>query len=308
MVYSIALLATSAVLLLFFGARQLLVHDVAVGERLPASFGDKSQGASGPTMHNQINDRIEKGKAGKGLSLALVRADVKLRTTEFLSICIAIMSVTALIGTVATGNTIVGLALGGVSAILPRIWLRRRQDKRLANFQDQLPDVLTLLVSSLRSGYGMNQALKLVTQEMPSPSREEYGRVAQELAFGYSLRESLDRLVERTGSEDLELVVTAIKVQHEVGGNLGEILETIAETVRERVRIKGEIKVMTGSQMMTGYMLGGMPIAVGIFISFINPDYMQPFFSFPWMIIPFGALISIGLGVLVMRKMIKTDY
>ncbi len=308
MEYIIAGLTATALIFLVLGARQLLVQNVAVGERLPAGFGVRADGASGPTLQNQVNERLEKAKYGKGLSLALVRADVKLRVTEFLSMCVGLMAVVALIGMIATGNTVFGLLLGGASAILPRIWLRRRQDQRLVKFQDQLPDVLSLLVSSLRSGYGMNQALKLVTQEMPSPSREEYGRVAQELAYGYSLRESLDRLVERSGSQDLELVVTAIKVQHEVGGNLGEILDTIAETVRERVRIIGEIKVMTSSQIMTGYMLGGMPIAVGLFISFINPDYMQPFFSFPWMIIPFGALISIGLGLLVMRKMIKTDF
>jgi len=308
MEYLIAGITSMSLLLLILGARQLLVHDVVVGERLPAGAADRPQAAPSVTLQNQVNDRITQGKYGKGLGLALVRADVKLRVTEFLSMCMALMAVTALVGTVATGNTVFGLLLGAMSAILPRIWLRRRQDQRLVNFQDQLPDVLSLLVSSLRSGYGMNQALKLVTQEMPSPSKEEYGRVAQELAYGYSLRESLDRLVERTGSQDLELVVTAIKVQHEVGGNLGEILDTIADTVRERVRILGEIKAMTGSQMMTGYMLGGMPIAVGLFISFINPDYMKPFFTFPWMVIPFGALVSIGLGILVMRKMIKTDY
>ncbi len=308
MPYLIAVFTTGALLLLIFGARQLLVHDVAVGERLPEGFGERSQQAGSRTVQDQVNARLEKGKMGKGLALALVRADVKLRTTEFLSMCAALMAVIALVGTVALGSPIFGLILGGASALLPRFWLNRRQDQRLVNFQDQLPDVLSLLVSSLRSGYGMNQALKLVTQEMPSPSKEEYGRVAQELAYGYSLRDSLDRLVERTGSQDLELVVTAIKVQHEVGGNLGEILETIAETVRERVRIIGEIKVMTGSQMMTGYMLGGMPIAVGLFISFINPEYMKPVYSFPWMIIPIGALVSIGLGILVMRKMIKTDF
>lgn len=308
MAYIIAGLTATALLFLILGARQLLVQNMAVGERLPVGFGDKLDGASTPTLQNKVNDRLEQAKYGKGLSLALVRADVKLRVTEFLSMCAALMAVVALIGTIATGNTIFGFLLGGASAIFPRIWLRRRQDQRLVKFQDQLPDVLSLLVSSLRSGYGMNQALKLVTQEMPSPSKEEYGRVAQELAYGYSLRESLDRLVERSGSQDLELVVTAIKVQHEVGGNLGEILDTIAETVRERVRIIGEIKVMTGSQMMTGYLLGGMPIAVGVLISLINPEYMEPVFSFPWMLLPIFALVSIGVGLLVMRKMIKTDF
>ncbi len=306
--YLIAGITTIAFFFLILGARQLLVRNVEVGERLPAGFGKNPESAATPTMQNKVNERLERGKYGKGLSLALVRADVKLRTTEFLAICVVVMLIAALVGIIATGNSFFGLLLGGMSAILPRIWLRRRQDQRLVRFQDQLPDVLSLLVSSLRSGYGMNQALKLVTQEMPSPSKDEYGRVAQELAFGYSLRESLDRLVERTGSEDLELVVTAIKVQHEVGGNLGEILETIGNTVRERVRIKGEIKVMTGSQMMTGYMLGGMPIAAGLFITFMNPDYMRPVFSLPWMIIPLVALVSIGVGILVMRKMIKTDF
>jgi len=308
MEYLIALSATTAIFLLAYGARLLLVSDINVETRMPTSVGVKRQEEDAGSLSDQMNSKVTKGKYGKGLALALVRADVKLRVVEFMVISVLVMVVIALLVTVLSGSGIVGLGVGALSAILPRFWLKRREDKRLVKFQEQLPDVLSLLVSSLRSGYGMNQALKLVTQEMPSPSREEYGRVAQELAYGYSLRESLDRLVDRTGSQDLELVVTAIKVQHEVGGNLGEILDTIASTIRERVRIKGEIKVMTSSQMMTGYMLGLMPVGVGIFISIISPEYMQPLYSMPWMVIPFGALLSIGFGILVMKKMINTDY
>lgn len=305
--YLIALCATTAIFLLAFGAWQILATDIDVDSRIPVG-PNAAVSEDVTTISDQVDSQIVKGRYGKGLTLALVRADVKLRVVEFLGLCVLVMITIMLLTTALSGSSLIGLGVGALSAFLPRVWLKRREDKRLVKFQDQLPDVLSLLVSSLRSGYGMNQALKLVTQEMPSPSREEYGRVAQELAYGYSLRESLDRLVDRTGSQDLELVVTAIKVQHEVGGNLGEILETIASTIRERVRIKGEIKVMTSSQMMTGYMLGLMPIGVGIFITMISPDYMEPLFSLPWMIIPIGAICSIGLGILVMKKMINTDY
>ena len=116
-------------------------------------------------------------------------------------------------------------------------------------------------------------------------------------------------MVERIESDDLGLMVTAINIQHEVGGNLSEILETISNTIRERVRIKGEIQVMTTQQRYTGYALVGMPFILAVIISVINPGYMSEMFQPGWpMFIPIGALIMIFMGFILMRKMIRIDF
>lgn len=177
----------------------------------------------------------------------------------------------------------------------------------MGEFQQQLPDVLNLIVGSLRAGYGLIQAMKLVSQEMPSPSKDEYTRVVNEISLGYSLQQSLAHLVERMESEDLLMVVTAINIQNEVGGNLGNILESIAETIRDRVKLEGEIRTLTSMQRMTGYMLAAMPFFVAVILLFMNPEYIMQMFVFPWFAIPIGAVISMGLGLMLMNKLTQMD-
>lgn len=308
MAVTIASLVTLATLALLIGARRLFVGESGVLIRMPTNRVAAKAPQPNLDLADQLDRQLAKSQISGGLTLALARANMKMRVSEFMGITVGLVLCIMLAGWLITGVAYAGLLMSILGAVAPRYWLKRRHQQRLAAFQDQMPDVLSLLVSSLRSGYGITQAMKMITQEMPSPSKEEYGRVSQELALGYSLREALDRLVTRVGSQDLELVVTAINVQHEVGGNLGEILETIAETIRERMRIKGEMETMTSSQMMTGYMLAFLPVVAGALIMFINPTYMRPLFTFPWIVIPMGAGLSIGLGLLVIKNMIKTDF
>jgi tight adherence protein B len=201
-----------------------------------------------------------------------------------------------------------GIALSVVASQLPRLYVRRLQTQRLKAFQEQLPDVLNLLVSSLKAGYGLLHAMEMVVQEMPDPSAEELSRVVRETALGFSLSEALGHLVRRVDSDDLDLVVTAVTVQHEVGGNLSEILETISETIRERVRIKGEIIVMTTQQRMTGFVLSGMPFLLGTVLMVVNPEYMMTIFQPRWLFIPGVALLMMIMGNLVIRRILTPEF
>jgi tight adherence protein B len=132
--------------------------------------------------------------------------------------------------------------------------------------------------------------------------------VVREVGLGFSLKDALAHLVRRVDSDDLELMITAINIQHEVGGNLAQILETISDTIRERVRLKGEIQVMTASQRLTSYMLVGLPIIVGVIMTLLNPNYMMGMFQPGWpLLIPISAGVMMVFGFLLTRKMMDVE-
>ena len=159
-----------------------------------------------------------------------------------------------------------------IGFILPRWYVRRRQGKRLNPFNKQLPDTITLIANALRAGSSFLQAIELVVREARPPISTEFGRVIREVNLGLPFEQALENLVRRVKSDDLELMVTAISIQYQVGGNLAEILDSIAFTIRERVRIKGEIRTLTAQQRMSGYVVGFLPIGLAGFLFVIAPE------------------------------------
>ena len=152
----------------------------------------------------------------------------------------------------ALQNPIVLLVGAVIGFFLPRWYVRRRQGKRLNQFNKQLPDTITLIANALRAGSSFLQAIELVVREARPPISTEFQRVIREVNLGLPFEQALENLVRRVKSEDLELMVTAISIQYQVGGNLAEILDSIAFTIRERVRIKGEIRTLTAQQRHVG--------------------------------------------------------
>ena len=208
----------------------------------------------------------------------LARANLKLRVSEYYYIrvgsALGLGLVLGLLRDPLSG--LVGAILG---YFLPRIYVGRRIGGRLGAFNKQLADTITLLSNSLRAGSSFLQSIELVSRETPSPMGEEMGRVVREVNLGLGMEEALANLVRRIRSEDLDLMVTAIGVQQQVGGNLAEILDTIAFTIRERVRIKGDINTLTAQGRMSGYLVAFLPIGIAITLNFINPDFMRPLFT-----------------------------
>lgn len=308
MVLIITLIIMTSVIVIFVGIYFTLGPDNDLEDRLAQNaLGEEEAGSDNSgQLKQRMNQQLTRGKWGADLNLALFQAGVKLTAVEFMAINFGLTVGLFLLGWLIGRNLYAGLGVGILAAFFPRMWLKRRKDRRLALFHDQLPDVLNLLVGSLRSGYGLMQALRLVSQEMPSPSSEEYERVTQEIAFGVSTTKALGRLVERMESSDLEMVVAAIQVQHEVGGNLGDILATIASTIRERIRIQGEVRAITSMQRTTGYMLAAMPFILGVVILLFNADYMMGVFTYPWFCIPGFAVFSVLIGLFLMSKMVKS--
>ena len=244
-----------------------------------------------------INKRVEGSSGGDRLSKELARADLKLKPGEFIAlIIIAAFGVGLVLWFFAGQNIIMGFlgAIGG--SFLPRMYLKSQQTKRLQKFDEQLPDMLNLMVNGLRAGFSTLQAMEAVSRELPPPICDEFRRVVQEMQLGITMEKALDNLLRRIPSDDLDLCITAMNVQREVGGNLAEILDTISYTIRERVRIKGEIRVLTAQVMYSGRFLSLLPLIVIGVLYLLNREYMMEFFKAEN--VPCGY-ISLGLGGLL---------
>jgi tight adherence protein B len=261
---------------------------------------------------------IERQDLATRLSVDLARADLKMRPAEFLILWavtpVIFLALAFVLGFVFPGFqnvvALVGAVLIGLYA--PRFYLKRRQAKRIAAFGQQLPDTITLLANSLRAGSSFLQGIELVTREARPPISEEFDRVVRDMQLGLAMQPALNNLVRRVASEDLELMVTAIQIQSQVGGNLATVLDSIAFTIRERVRIHAEINTLTAMQRYSGYVITLLPVGLAGLLFLISPTYMTAMFETPpeMLGLPAGVvfflvgLISMGIGYLLIRRIV----
>ncbi|HEY7973901.1 MAG TPA: type II secretion system F family protein, partial [Ktedonobacterales bacterium] len=221
-------------------------------------------------------------------------------------------SVGALVGLAIPLSTLLGRALLALLLMLagiygPRIWVSRRRRARARKFNEQLPDMINLMAGALRTGYAFMQSLELIAREGTEPTRQEFERVVREVGIGISPEEALSHLVDRMQSEDLNLLVTAVNVQREVGGNLVEVLELIATTIRERMKLIGEVGVLTAQQQLSGYIIAGLPVGLGLMLFIISPTYMLGMFTdtvwFGYALVSCAGVMVL-VGLLIIRKIV----
>jgi len=236
-------------------------------------------------------NRKLKLKPSRKLALELMRADIPLSAGEFL-VLNSLLGFLPLI-LVLFGYSVelcLALAIGAVMA--PAFVVKMRQKKRLKLVETQLPDVLGMIANSLKAGYSFFQAIELVSREAEPPLANEFALVNKEMNLGATTELALENMVTRVGSDDLELVVTAVLIQRQVGGNLSAILEAIAETIRERIRIRGEIRSLTAQGRISGLIISILPFVIASLIFMVNPEYIMPLF-----VEPLGRLmLGLGLG------------
>lgn len=275
-----------AVIMLIVGLVVSLTSDRSMVEERLGRYVEKdrpvrpdSRNASAQVT-DWLNEQVTGSSFGERLSRELARADIKLKPGEYIAIMIIVGFGVGVLGFFLGGRSLIlALAGGAIGLFLPRFYVASQQNRRLIRFNDQLSDMLNLMVNGLRAGYSTMQAMEAVSKELPPPICDEFRRVVQEMQLGVPTQQSLDNLLRRIPSEDLDLVITAINVQREVGGNLAEILDTISYTIRERVRIKGEIRVLTTQVMYSGRFLSMMPLIVMAILYLLNRPYMMEFFN-----------------------------
>ena len=254
-----------------------------------------------------LNKRVEHSSFGDRVQQDLSRADMKFKPGEYIAVVVIAIVLVAGVGFFIGKSVIVAIIGGIIGANLPRMYVHRQQGKRLVKFNEQLPDMINLMVNGLRAGYSTMQAMEAVSKELPAPICDEFRRVVQEMQLGVTMERALDNLLKRIPSDDLDLVITAINVQREVGGNLAEIMDTISFTIRERVRIKGEIRVLTTQVMYSGKFLAVLPLFVIGVLYLLDRPYMMTYFepeNIPCGYIALGlAAILIVAGYFTMTKL-----
>ncbi len=294
--------------------------------RLDRAETERGQGGLADAIQSsvalaQLNRVVEQRDFGANLAREIARADLRLKVSEYLvlwagtTLGVPFLMILLSVGVPTLRNPIVLLVGALIGFMLPRFWLGRRKSSRLSSFNKQLPDTITLIANALRAGSSFLQAIELVVRESHPPISTEFGRVIREVNLGLAFDTALENMVRRVRSDDLELMATAISIQHTVGGNLAEILDSIAFTIRERVRIKGEINTLTAQQRLSGYVVGFLPIGLAGFLFIAAPNFMSPMFDDRVSVIglPAGVIIlAIGgfamfIGFMIIRKIVDIE-
>ncbi len=258
-----------------------------------------------------LNAFLSHLKGSEKMALHLERSGVHLRVGEYYLIRFTLALLFFLVP-IALSQTILGLLLGTFLAaagyMLPAAYIGQKKRSRLARMNDQLLELLELVSNSLKSGYGLMQSFDFAARQMRPPLASEVHRMLREANLGLGVDKSLEALGERVSSPDLDMVLTAISIHQAVGGNLTEILDSVSYTIRERARIRGEVKTLTAQGMMTGYLVGGLPVGVGALFMVINPAYMSLLFTETiGQILLLAALGFEILGVVTIKRILAIE-
>ena len=277
---------------------------------VPEFMQERKKGKANPRLfriRRQLNSMLSV-LGTEDLNLQLMRADWKITSSEYILIRLGVMLAGFVLGWLIFGSILSGLALAILANLLPGIFLRRSASRRQIKFESQLVDVLVLVTGAVKTGFSLLQAMEVVEREMQPPAADEFRRVHVEIGLGISLSQALDNLSVRMQNQDLDLVVTAVKIHNQVGGNLSTMLEAVTETVRERDRLFREARVITTQQRYTSYLISLLPIAIGLLMFMLNPDYiMQLFTNGFYIIIPILAAVGIIAGHFVLQRITKIE-
>ncbi len=242
------------------------------------------------------------------LNLRLLSANWPITETEYVLIRFWSTVIGLLAGWLFSQSILPGVGVAIIAFVIPDMLLRRAIYNRRIKFERQLVDVLVLVKGAVRSGYSFLQALDVVIDEMRAPASDEFRRVRREVGLGLPMSQALNNLNSRMENADLYLVVTAVNINSQVGGNLSTMLEAVTTTIRERVRLFSEIRALTSQQRYSGYFLTMLPFLVAAALFIINPEYIGRMFE-PGLIlcVPIGALLSVILGNILIRILARMD-
>ncbi len=236
---------------------------------------------------------------------SLERAGLPLRPGEGLAVAVGISVLAGLLFGVGTRNLLVGLGVGALGIVVVVMGTQAAAAREQRRFEQQMPDTLNLIASSLRAGYSLLQAVEAVADESRQPTRREFGRALSEIRLGQSVTVSLRRLAHRMGSVDFEWTVMAIEIQAEVGGNLAEVLQNAAETIVLRTRLRRDVRAMTAEGRISAVVLLALPFALLGFLWATNRDYLDPLLdSTLGRVALVGAGVLLVVGILWIRKIV----
>ena len=285
----------------------------AVSERMHQYVGDfAEEDDDTPSARSRLRIAFRKQmrkmgsqKTASKLDLMMHRAGLPLLGYEMVAISIGGGLLAGFVAMILLGSLTSAILVGVLVFAAAWAWVKIRIAKRLQSFLYQLADCLTLISNSLRAGFSFLQTVELISKEMKPPVSTEFARVLRETNLGKPLDQALTEMDQRVGSPDFSLIVTAVLIQQQVGGNLADIIDVIRDTILERIRIRREIHTLTAQGRASGVVLALLPVAMGLFMYITSPEYMRPLLTtrLGQMIIA-GAVFLEFVGFLIIRKIV----
>ncbi|CAN5889105.1 hypothetical protein BH23ACT12_BH23ACT12_05590 [soil metagenome] len=314
MTFLAAILVGAGLLMVVFGIsqrssgrrqelRQLLEIELEQPTKSPEALSDMMEKAGAYAERAM-------GKTATAVSLRsrLTQAGSNLKAGEFVAIVAVFAAIVAFLFTLITDSVVIGLLVALITPLVGTVYLKNRARKRLLLLESQLPAVLQLLAGSLDSGSSLLLALELAAEEGDAPLATELSRVIAETRVGRPLLESLEAMAERIGSKDIAWTVEAIRIQHQTGGRLADTLRILAEFMRARLEVRGEVRALSAEARISGKVLIGMPIAIGLFLFFFRRGYLDPLLTTTFgQLMLGGAVVGMVLGSLWMRKLVQVE-
>lgn len=291
----------------------VLNRELAVQERILGIQGEKNE----KRPPRRLRKRKKTGKSAAArtrkelerLENELYDVGVRMPALQLLTVWVAAaVALPTLLSLLGCSGVLCALSVL-ICAAGPLFYVKLRKRQRREQLDSQLTEAISTLCSALRAGHSFQQAMNSITEEMEGPIAEEFGRVFRETRHGMTLQDSMSRMVERTGSEDLEMMCTAILIQREIGGNLAEVLENVSATIRSRLTLRSEIRTRTASGRLSGYLVGSLPVVLLLCFSMFNPAYMAPLFSTATgrIMLLTGAVLEL-VGFAVIRRVVNVKY
>ncbi len=290
-------------------------RDAAISGRL-SSYGQKDQKQPGAFGRFRFLRRAaasadsyaENRGSSRMIERSLEQANLPMTPGEAIIGAIGLAIIVGLLIGLFTGSVLWAVLAGLVVMVVLYLYVSGAASKERKKFANQLPEVLTLLATSLRAGYSIMQAIEAVAAEAPEPSSREFGQAMAEIRLGRPMIEALGDVAVRMESQDFEWTVMAISIQREVGGNLAEVLQSTAETMLYRNRFRREVKALTAEGRLSMYIMLGLPFAIALGIYFMNPGYLDPLFTtLPGIVAIVIALVMMVIGGLIMRKIVDIE-
>ncbi len=255
-----------------------------------------------------LNRILLKLEIAPRLRQLLYQADLHWTAGTLLLMCAVAFVIPAYLIDWRTGSLLFGMLIGIAFGSAPLLFVLFKRSRRFGKFEQQLPEALDLMVNAMRAGHSLNSSLDLVAHEMLDPLGGEFRICFEEQNYGLELKTAMNNLVSRVPLQDLKMVVTAILIQKESGGNLAEVLDKVAYVIRERFRLKRQVRVHTAQGRLTGWILTFLPVVLGLALYMINPKGISLLWKRQLGIdLLYFAGISNVIGGLIIRKIVNME-
>ncbi len=291
--------------------RTLSVLQAALTNPTPAGGGDVIVDVRKTVLLSAVpwlNRVLLKLELAPRLRNMIYQADLKWTAGGLLLMSFTCFLIPAYLVHLRTGSVALSFLIGLLVGAIPFIFVIFKRRKRFAKFEQQLPEALDLMVSAMRAGHSLNSSLDLVATEVTDPLGTEFRTCFDEQNYGLELKTAMNNLVARVPLQDLKMVVTAIMIQKESGGNLAEVLDKVGYVIRERFRLKRQVRVHTAQGRLTGWILSCLPLILGCGLYFINPDNMSLLWKREIGIkLLYASGIMTVIGALIIRKIVNME-